>query len=209
MCGAFSILHPFKELGSPFNAGYNGPDLGPKPNARPGQMLPVILNSEPDEVKLALWGVKPAWKKTGGAIINTRKESLETKSVFMESFHKRRCLIPADGFYEWAQIASKKVPYLFRLKSKNIFAFAGIWQTDKTTGQPAFTIITIAPNLLVKKIHDRMPAVLPPLKERLWLDEETNPLLLINMLNPYPQELMESLPAPPLTGAKPTANTLF
>jgi putative SOS response-associated peptidase YedK len=196
MCGAFAILHPFKEVGRQFNAGYNDLDLPPRYNARPGQKLPVILNSTPQNVCLALWGITPSWSN-GKAIINTRKESLDTKVMFADSFKNRRCVIPADAFYEWAVINGKKIPYLFRMKTKSIFGFAGLWQQDAKTKEPSFTIITTEPNKLVSKIHDRMPAILLPHKEKEWLNGEANPALLENLLNPYPENLMEAYPVSP------------
>lgn len=193
MCGAFAVLHPFREVGRPFNAGYNSLDVPPRYNARPGQKLPAILNADPGMVQLALWGLSPSWSK-GKLLINARKESLDTKVSFYESFHQRRCVIPADAFYEWGEIHGKKYPFLFRLKTKTLFGFAGIWQEDIKTKQPAFAIITTEPNQLVGKIHDRMPAILPPHKEKVWLAQTTNPAQLLALLNPYPAHLMEAYP---------------
>ena len=185
MCGAFSILHPFKELGLPFNAGYNGPNLPPKYNARPGQNLPVIFNEKPGEIQIALWGIKPSWSKT--MIINTRKESLNTKSFYKKAFQTQRCIIPADGFYEWAMIDGKKIPYYFRLKDKSIFGFAGIWMLDSQNKHKKFTIITTTPNNLVSKIHGRMPAILPKNLERQWLDKNLKADALLDMIPPFPK----------------------
>src|SRR5262245_55985857 len=123
MCGAFSILHPFRDKSELFNAGYNSPSFRPRYNARPGQRLPVILNSAPDRLELAVWGIRPRWKASA-PIINARAESLTSKVVFFEPFQRRRCVIPADGFYEWAETSSGKVPYRFQLKTRKLFYFA-------------------------------------------------------------------------------------
>ncbi len=200
MCGAFAILHPFREEGRPFNAGYNGFDMPPRYNARPGQKLPVILNTKPDTMQLALWGITPTWSK-GKPIINARRDSLENKITFAESYRLRRCIIPADAFYEWGIVKGLKIPFLFRLKTKSTFGFAGIWEEKTNTGEPVFTIITTEPNQLVGKIHDRMPAILPPHKEKEWLDSNSDPRLLYDLLNPYPTHLMEAYPVSSLVNS--------
>lgn len=191
MCGAFAVIHPFRELGRPFNAGYQGSfDMPPRYNARPGQKLPVILNNKAKDLQLALWGLKPSWM-AGKILINTRKESLESKPFFSRLLQKQRCIIPADAFYEWGTEGGKKVPFLFRLKSKELFGFAGIWLEDGETRLPEFSIITIQPNKVVEPVHDRMPAILPKNQERSWL-EANDPDMLINLLQPYPEAEMES-----------------
>ena len=192
MCGAFSILHPFRDASQRFNVGYNGPALPPRYNARPGQLLPVILNTAPRVIQLALWGITPPWQ-TSRPIINARAESLETKPTFTKSFRERRCLILADGFYEWGMVDGSKIPFRFVLKTKQLFAFAGLWREDPETKQPTFAIITTEPNELVIKVHDRMPAILPLHKELDWLQEK-QPALLGKLLVPYPAHLMQAYP---------------
>lgn len=191
MCGAFSITYPFKEgWDKPFNAGYNFPEpFKPRFNARPGQSLPVILNSKPDEIQLINWGLKPNWLK-GKILINVRDDSLATKPMYYRDLKERRCIIPADGFYEWTTEDRKKTPYRFVLKSKKLFAFAGIWQPDPKTNQPQFAIITTEPNQLVKKYHNRMPVILPARKESEWLNTTLAVNKLLDLLKPYPANLM-------------------
>lgn len=206
MCGAFSILYPFREgWDRPLNAGYQGPPPPPRYNARPGQILPVVLNSKPKIFQMALWGFMPPWDKAK-PIINARKESLDTKPTFEKSFHERRCLIPADGFYEWGTIGGHKIPYRFTLKSQGLFAFAGIWKPDPKTKQPEFAIITTKPNELVGKIHDRMPAILPPKHEQDWLDNSTPGHQLLNLLSPYPSNKMQSYPVSALVNSPKNDN---
>lgn len=201
MCGAFSILHPFREgWDRPFNAGYNGISIPPRYNARPGQKLPVILNTKPNEFQLVLWGYMPNWDKAR-PIINARKDSLDTKVTFEESFRKRRCIIPADGFYEWAIVKGKKIPFRFQLKTQKIFAFAGIWKENTETNQPEFTIITTEPNELVSKAHNRMPAILPKNHELEWLDDKLSRHDLLSLLSPYPANLMKAYPVSTLVNS--------
>lgn len=205
MCGAFAILHPFKEVGRPFNAGYQDLDLPPKYNARPGQKLPVILNSNPSEIKLVNWGIRPSWGQ-GKMIINARQEGLQTKMTFAQSFRQRRCIIPADAFYEWGEIAGKKYPFLFRLKDQSTFGFAGLWQMDPKSRQQEFTIITTQPNSVVKKVHDRMPAMLSPDKKEQWLDDASDIADLQKMLEPYPAKEMEGYPVSDLVNSPKNDN---
>ncbi|HYV33753.1 MAG TPA: SOS response-associated peptidase, partial [Candidatus Limnocylindria bacterium] len=117
-------------------------------------------------------------------IINVRKDSLE-KPTFKQSFHERRCLILADGFYEWKAEGSKsKAPYRFTLKSEEPFAFAGIWQEDAE--DPQAVIITTDPNKRVEPIHNRMPAILKPEAEQEWLNPDLEDKQILELLQPYP-----------------------
>lgn len=195
MCGAFSITYPFKSgWDSPFNAGYNfKTPFTPRFNARPSQDLPAILNTKPDDIQLVNWGIKPKWLK-GKMLINVRDDSLFTKPIFHKNLQQRRCIIPADGFYEWTIENGKKTPFRFILKSKKLFAFAGIWENDPETNQPEFAIITTTPNRLVEKYHNRMPVILPPEREQEWLDVNQDIGLALNLLSPYPAELMQAYP---------------
>jgi len=195
MCGAFSITYPFKAgWDKPFNAGYNfQKPFEPSYNARPGQSLPVILNTRPDDIQLVNWGLKPKWLK-GKMLINVRDDSLATKPLFQKDLRERRCIIPADGFYEWATTEGKKIPFRFVLKTKKLFAFAGIWQENSETKESKFAIITTQPNKLVEKYHNRMPVILPLHKEREWLDTEQDLKLALNLLTPYPADLMQAFP---------------
>lgn len=206
MCGAFSILHPFRDLSGRFNAGYNEISFPPRYNARPSQKLPVILNTDPKEIILATWGYMPPWSTSQG-IINARKESLDTKPMYFDAIEHRRCLILADGFYEWAKMNKKKVPFRFTLKNEEPFAFAGIWSQDKNTSLATFAIITTEPNDLVEKVHDRMPAILQSSDEKEWLRESMPSKEAITMLNPYPAEEMLSYEVSTLVNS-PKNNTI-
>ena len=203
MCGAFSILHPFRDVSGRFNAGYNGTPLPPRYNARPSQFLPVILNRDPNEIVLAKWGLTPKWP---GArmLINARADSLATKAMYHEALRNRRCLILADGFYEWGKKDGKKIPYRFQLRTKTLFAFAGIWQEEKQqNGEPipTFVIITTEPNEVVLKVHDRMPATLLPHHEKDWLEPQLPTSAALHMLNPLPANLMKCYPVSTLVNS--------
>src|SRR4051794_15661278 len=115
MCGGYSILADIKYLSQRFDAQMPAVSYPARYNARPSQELPVILNTEPEKIQLIKWGITPPWKETQ-LIINTRKESLDTKPFFKSAFRERRCLILADGFYEWAKTDRTKQPYRFVLK---------------------------------------------------------------------------------------------
>ncbi len=195
MCGAFSVIHPFKEIGRRFNAGYNKVELPPRYNARPTQQLPIILKRDTElqnGLVTASWGLTPAFMK-GGIIFNVRKESLDTKRFFTSLFAGKRCLVPADGFYEWSHIGKTKQPYRFTVGGGELFAFAGLYDTgpDHAT---QFAIITLNPNPLVARVHNRMPAILPRELEQAWLNHDGTPDELLSMLAPYPDAVMHAIP---------------
>ena len=154
--------------------------MKPRYNAAPSQKLPVILNADPPSIIFSRWGVKPAWlarigKKSG--LINVRFETLRDKHTFRSDLEKRRCLVPADGLYEWKTLpGGKKVPFRITRKDGKLFAFAGIWQEspEEEEGGPAphFAIITTAANELMQPIHSRMPVILDERREQAWLAGE-------------------------------------
>ena len=149
------------------------------------------------------WGLIPSWAKDaaiGNKMINARTETLAEKPSFRAALTRRRCLIPADGFYEWQAAPDGKkagrTPMHIRLKDDGLFAFAGLWEEWRAPdGSPlrSCTIITTTPNAVAAPIHDRMPAILRPEDESLWLDHsQTNASDLLSLLAPYPSEAMEA-----------------
>jgi putative SOS response-associated peptidase YedK len=154
--------------------------------------VPVIRNVRPNQIELASWGIIPVWDKKK-TIINARKDSLD-KPTFKKSFHERRCLILADGFYEWQKPdgAGPKRPFRFVLKSEEPFAFAGIWREDEEGDEPCCAIITTEANSLVRPVHDRMPAILLPEVEADWLNLDTSPEQVLELLQPYPDSEMKA-----------------
>lgn len=190
MCGAYSLSTDFGKLSKRFKAKPPKVSYPKRYNIRPSQQLVTILNTDPEQMVLAQWGIIPFWDKTGKKqIINARKDSLE-KPTFKQSLHERRCLILADGFYEWAAAPGQKnkTPYRFVLKSEEPFAFAGIWDEEKE--EPHCVIITTEPNITVGKVHNRMPAILKPEVETEWLNPDLTPEQALSLLQTYPDEPM-------------------
>lgn len=211
MCGAFSVIHPFRDLSQRFNAGYNEKEIKPRYNVRPSQPIPTILNTEPDEIIYTSWGIHPFYDKTGKMFfINARDDSM-TKPTWRKMIQEQRCLILADGFYEWQKQAGSKIkiPYRFELKNREPFAFAGLWQYEEDgegNKVPHSVIITTTPNGVIESVHDRMPAILTPENEKDWLNSDVETEQAIEMLSPYPVKEMVSYPISTLIN-KPSNDT--
>jgi putative SOS response-associated peptidase YedK len=143
-----------------------------------------------------VWGLIPSWSSDGKGLINARAETLEEKPSFSESFRLRRCLIPADGFFEWKRTGREKRPFYFQADDEMPFAFAGIWDTWSNRGNvvTSCAIITTAANELVGELHDRMPAILRHELQDAWLDRKTHRVALTEMLKPFPSLRMKSHP---------------
>jgi putative SOS response-associated peptidase YedK len=176
-------------------------DPAPRYNVAPGQMAPVIRAAREGGVEVALlrWGLVPYWAKDESMaykLINARSESIADKPAFREAFRRRRCLVPATGFYEWQERAGLKYPHLIELPNDAIFAFAGLWERWRSPQSDevieTFTIITTAANETVARLHDRMPAILDRADFAAWLDLG-NPDAAA-LLRPYPAELMTLRP---------------
>lgn len=206
MCGRASLTKTEKELEKRFGATFYQEDIErynplPSYNIAPTHFHPVITQDDPGHIHFFRWGLVPFWAKdesVGHRMINARVETLAEKPAFRQAFRERRCLVPFDGFYEWMQVpGGGKVPYRVTVGDNEIFCIAGLWESWKAPVGPelyTFTLITVPPNALVSRIHDRMPAVLLPEDERLWLDETLPPDALFNLLHPYPMELMSASP---------------
>ncbi|HEY6850389.1 MAG TPA: SOS response-associated peptidase [Terracidiphilus sp.] len=175
--------------------------LAPSFNVAPQSLQPVVrLDSETGKRELTImrWGLIPFFAKDAKiaySTINARAETVATSPVFREPMKRRRCLVPATGFYEWQALDTKsKQPWAIELVEGNLFAFAGLWDRwkDKATGQPleTYTIITTDPNELLEPIHDRMPVILSPQDYSRWLDPGEPSRLPIDLLRPYPAEEM-------------------
>ncbi|MDP2721801.1 MAG: SOS response-associated peptidase, partial [Bacteroidales bacterium] len=161
-----------------------------------GQNLPVITNAEPGKLSFFKWGLVPFWAKDpkiGNKLINTRAETILEKPSFKAAFTRRRCLIPANGFFEWKK-EKQKTPFRIFLKNEDLFAMAGLWETwqdSKNKVLHTFSIITTAPNPLMKTIHDRMPVILTREHEKVWLTEN-DPAILSLLLTSYGNDEMEA-----------------
>lgn len=158
-------------------------------------VLAVREHVEEREIGTLRWGLVPgkwATEKKGRPLINARAESIATQPAFAESFHERRCLIPADGFYEWRRDENGKVPIWTHLPGDDLFAFAGIWASYEPRGADAIVscaIVTTEPNDTMRPIHDRMPVILPREAEAQWLATDARPNDLKRLLSPWPGEL--------------------
>jgi len=184
------------------------PDLKPRYNIAPTQVV-VIIMLDRDTLQRRLvqvkWGLIPFWARDtsiGNRLINARAESASQKPAFRAAFKTRRCLVPADGFYEWKkQEGTQKQPYFIRNADGSPFAFAGLWESWTGPGGEAVescTILTTDANDLTRSIHDRMPVILKPEDYDLWLDPEVkDPALLKPLLHPYPSDEMVAEPVSP------------
>ena len=183
MCGRFTLRTPTNILVEQFRLG-SAPQLALRFNIAPTQPVAVVRQSPEDSqrhLSLLRWGLIPAWAKDasiGARMINARAESVAEKPAFRSAFKRRRCLVPADGYYEWQKIGSRKQPHYIRMRDDRPFAFAGLWEQWRgEEGQDAqlletCTIITTESNELSRPIHDRMPVILDTEDYGLWLDPE-------------------------------------
>jgi putative SOS response-associated peptidase YedK len=157
----------------------------------------IIKNDSPKQFSSARWGLVPHWAKDDKMAYNTinaRSDSIQDKPTYKEPFKSHRCLIPADGFYEWKATPQGKIPYRFTLKDGNLFSFAGLFDSWQHEGKAltTFTIVTVEPNELVKEVHSRMPAILVKEDESAWL-KESSPSELLALLKPYPSGQLSSV----------------
>ncbi|MFX1484346.1 MAG: SOS response-associated peptidase [Promethearchaeota archaeon] len=199
MCGRFSLLTYAEALAKRFNIEEMIDRPEPIYNIAPMQLVTTIVQRETRQLVKMKWGLVPFWAedyRIGIRMINARAETLDDKPAYRVAFKKRRCLIIADGFYEWQKMGKVKKPIHVRLKSREPFAFAGLYEYwDKTkSGQTLLScaIVTTTPNEAMKSIHHRMPVILRPEFEDRWLDpENTDVSELKSMLIPYPSVEME------------------
>nr|MBN1228825.1 SOS response-associated peptidase [Anaerolineae bacterium] len=202
MCGRFAFTVDLEELRKTF-PWLITPDkhIRPRYNIAPTQPVAVVANEGARKLDFFIWGLIPFWAvdpKIGSRLINARGETLVEKNAFRAAYIRRRCLIFADGFYEWKKEPgeSRKTPYYFRLQSGAPFAFGGLWETwHSPLGDlvRSCTIITTRPNALVADYHDRMPFILPEQAINDWLDPaERPPDQLDHLIGPYPADQMEA-----------------
>ncbi|MFC1598058.1 SOS response-associated peptidase [Patescibacteria group bacterium] len=202
MCGRYSLIAKPNELKERFKVKKIEGRLAPRFNAAPSQQLPLITNSAPTKITLAEWGIVPVWmrdEKSPKRLINARAETVDEKRTFKTAAEKRRCLVIADGFYEWSSIPGQKFkqPFRITLKDEGPFAMAGIFEERKDKKGKKyleFAVITVESNSLMAKIHNRMPALLLPEDEELWLDPEIPIKQAIAILRPYPARKMKAYP---------------
>lgn len=201
MCGRYSFAPDLKIVNEHYNIKVNDGDFSSNTNCAPTQLLPVLTNEMPQQLSFFRWGLIPYWAKDisiGSKLINARAETILEKPSFKQSFKRRRCLIPADAFYEWkaSETGKKKTPYRIFLKNQPIFSMAGLWDLWKSPAEEivhSFSIITTSPNEMMTEIHNRMPVILSKEMEKYWL-EATNEKDLLELLHPFPANEMDNYP---------------
>lgn len=201
MCGRYSLSASGEKLAEQFQLA-EIPELAPRYNIAPTQEVAVVRQcAEGRQLALLRWGLIPSWAKdprSGARMINARAETVAEKPAFRSAFVRRRCLVPADGFYEWKRTAGGKQPFFFQMRDGRPLAFAGLWEQWKSPdgGQiESYTILTTDANELLRPVHDRMPVILPPAAYDLWLDPDVQkPDVLLALLHPYPEEAMTAYP---------------
>jgi putative SOS response-associated peptidase YedK len=213
MCGRFTLTDPDQELAVQFNLP-EIPEMQPRYNIAPTQPVAAVRTvPEGGERELVLlhWGLIPFWAKDpkiGARMINARSETVAEKPAFRTAFRRRRCLVVADGFYEWQKLERAKQPFYIHQRDGRPFAFAGLWERwqeadDNSTSSPpegrrviqSCTLLTTAPNDLMRPLHNRMPVILHPSDYELWLDPTVQqPDLLLPLLCPCPPEELEAYP---------------
>jgi len=206
MCGRYSLFAPPADIEARFDAGFAF-DFEARYNAAPSQSLPVITDEEPDTIQRMEWGLVPSFagEKADHGYINARAETLVEKRSFADAYESHRCLVPADGMYEWVDRSGSKQPYRVALPDDALFAMAGLYERweppQRQTGLgefggtgssddggqdevvETFTIVTTEPNDTVSDLHHRMAVILAPDEESTWLTGDTD--TVADLLDPY------------------------
>lgn len=207
MCGRFTLTVNPAEQQEPFNNFTFPEKFAPRFNIAPTQPILAIPNDDKFTADFFVWGLIPMWAKDpniGSRLINARAETLAEKPAFRGSLKYKRCLILADGFYEWKTVEGKKskTPFFIHMKDRKPFAFAGLWDSwNSPEGSQikTCTIITTEPNELMSLLHNRMPVILHPRDYDKWLDPAAQtPDQLMPLLKPFPAEAMDAYPVTPL-----------
>jgi len=204
MCGRFSQTKQADELATTFRLATT-PDWQPRYNLAPTQLVPALVQAEgsPWQFEKLRWGLIPSWSKDkaiGARLINARAETVAEKPAFRSAFRQRRCLILADGFFEWQKQAKGKQPFYFRQPSGQSFAFAGLWESwkDEEKVIHSCTILTTDANHLMTSVHNRMPVIIHPADYETWIAPTTTPDVLHSLLQPIADDFLESYPVSPV-----------
>lgn len=201
MCGRFTLIASLDDVAAEFGISSVDLEHQPRYNVAPSQEVVVVVESSERRLEKFRWGLVPHWSKgpdTRYSMINARAESVADKPSYRVPFAKRRCLVVADGFYEWQKAGDQKIPMYIRMKSGRPFGFAGLWDiwSPDEGGEPlkSCTIITTQPNALLKPIHNRMPVILPDeaIDDWLTLDGSEQQDELLALLKPYPDDELEA-----------------
>jgi len=210
MCGRFTLKASAKDFVAAFGCPPADDNALPLFNIAPSQDVTVVRESGTTHVRQAVrmrWGLVPSWAddlSVGNRTINARAETVSTKPTFRHSFRQKRCLIAADGFYEWRKVGKLKQPYFISLNDQQLFAFAGLWDRWERSGEPieTCTIITTDANEMLRALHDRMPVILPRENYSAWLDPANEDVeQLSSLLKPLPASQMQAWPVSTLVNA--------
>ena len=198
MCGRYTLTVPIDQLAAEFDLDEVRAELSPNFNVAPTQSVAAILAENGSRrLETLRWGLVPSWAKDpeiGARMINARSETAPEKPSFRSAFKRRRCLIPADGFYEWKREEGGKQPFYIHMKDGRPFAFAGLWEDWNDGEIRSCTILTTSANELVGEVHERMPVILPTEDRDAWLDPEAETQELVSLLRPYPGDDLETFP---------------
>ena len=201
MCGRYTLASPTERLAEEFGVEASSIELSPNYNVAPTQGVAAVLEEAGQRrLEVLRWGLIPPWADDpgiGSRMINARSETAPGKPSFRRAFRERRCLIPADGFYEWQRTNGAKQPYYIHMEDGRPFAFAGLWESWSKGGEGEVrtcTILTTGANALVGEVHDRMPVILAHDAYDVWLDPASERDELTGLLAPYPEDEMEAYP---------------
>jgi putative SOS response-associated peptidase YedK len=204
MCGRYRLSRRKQIIEEYFDSAPREEDWNPRYNVAPTQPVPVIWQHPKEPVRilsLMKWGLIPSWSKdssVAATMINARSETAATKPAFCDALKSRRCLIPADGFYEWKREGKAKQPFCFEVNQGQLFAFAGLWDRWKDpTGNwiETCSILTTTSNAVTSAVHDRMPVILDPDTYDLWLDPGMRDMRAVSdMMKPYDPRAMRCFP---------------
>lgn len=202
MCGRFSLTVPAKFFSRTFTLP-DVPEIQPDYNISPGMDIWAVRNSlesQQPAVGRLRWGLIPSWAsdpKIGNKLINARSETVSDKPAFRDAYRNRRCLIPADGFFEWKRNGKLRTPYYIRRKRQQPFAMAGLWERwlgPNGIQLDSCTILTTNPNSLMQPLHDRMPVILDETNMTRWLETPLSDSEIQELITPYPSSQMEAYP---------------
>src|ERR1017187_5191244 len=200
MCGRYTLAEDLDAFAKKMALKFDPRKFNPRYNIWPSQSVAVVLNDGSNEVTLAKWGLIPSWAKDpsiGNRLANARSDSIEHKPAFRSSFKRKRCLVLSDGYFEWQSQSGQKlkVPWYFRLLSKEVFGFAGLWSSWKDTeGKETITccLITTEANAMVEPVHHRMPVIVQERFRKIWISEGEQPVERLRLcLDSVPAAKME------------------